>query len=437
MSQESEPTAADNKLRILVVGGGIGGIALARKLSQSPHFAVTIYERDEGPTTRDQGLVIGLRQEALDILLSKLEWPHLWNLFQSTGSATGLCLMNKASFAPMLIGQGFMTLQVGEDVKSSLIPRSSLRNEMMRGLDHTRVQVVYGKQVLSYKETEDEVVVTTSDGISCSFDVLVGADGARSKIRNQRCPALEPVEIGYWNNAGSILLTPEKAHSVAANLMVAYARNCLTRKPGKRGASFMSFVYTDHAGEHLLWSLSMPQALADDFGLKSDLDKDEMLAATIKFSQDCFPQDITALFKLTDVSELFPGYKFYSVLPEVVASNPLGQELHTRVTLIGDAAHKTTTQAGLGATAALQDAILLAEHLERISGRSQVTRYVIANALRQYEVKMSVNAKAVVGSSVARTRDAHSTNTIQIAVANSIISFMGYLLGFYYFVSGK
>ena len=46
--------------RILIVGAGLSGLSLAQGLVKSG-FNVTVFERDESPTSREQGYRISIR----------------------------------------------------------------------------------------------------------------------------------------------------------------------------------------------------------------------------------------------------------------------------------------------------------------------------------------------------------------------------------------
>src|SRR4051812_146725 len=61
-----------------------------------------------------------------------------------------------------------------------------MRGELVRLLyDATKdcVEYIFGKQVDYFEQHDEQVVVHFSDGSSDSFDLLVGADGQRSRIR--------------------------------------------------------------------------------------------------------------------------------------------------------------------------------------------------------------------------------------------------------------
>ena len=58
--------------RVIIVGGGIGGLVLAHLLRSSPELSVTVYERDLSPDARGQGYYIGLQGRGLAIVKEKL-----------------------------------------------------------------------------------------------------------------------------------------------------------------------------------------------------------------------------------------------------------------------------------------------------------------------------------------------------------------------------
>ncbi|RHY56903.1 hypothetical protein DYB34_001225 [Aphanomyces astaci] len=416
-------------VHVLVVGGGIGGIAAAQLLSKVPHIRVTLYERDAGPTTRDQGLAIGLRQEAVDILTNQLGWPHLAEYFTADG-AINLALMSKSSSTPLILVRNALSIHLPDGrAASAMISRSDLRNAMMDSLNATAAEprdglsIFYNKQVVSYVEENEQIVVTCADGTSSMFDCVVGADGARSRIRAQRCPALEPVALGYWTDAGSYMVS-NPSDLAATNRLFHYARSSLVRKAGRRGVSFLCFVYGTH---RVLWSLSMPQSVATESQLHSALDAPVMREATVQLAKECFDDDVANIIAATPSLDMFRGYSFYSVLADTMATNPLGIALASRVTLLGDAAHKTTTQAGLGATTALQDALLLANMLAGVRRPDDVP-----DALRRYEVGMCQAAKVVVSASIGNTRRIHNSNVWIVGVFNIMARALGGLLHAYY-----
>ncbi|MFF6806241.1 FAD-dependent monooxygenase [Streptomyces sp. NPDC012616] len=167
--------------RIAVVGGGPGGLTLARVLHRHGH-PVTVLERDPAPDARPPGgtldLHAGLGQLALDKAGLMAEFQEL---SRSEGQAmrildtTGTVLRD---WRPR-----------PDDRANPEIDRGQLRDLLLGPLD-----VQWGRGVTQVVPgTGDGVRVHFTDGRQETFDLVVGADGAWSRVR----PAVSPVTPHY------------------------------------------------------------------------------------------------------------------------------------------------------------------------------------------------------------------------------------------------
>ncbi|MDQ0809359.1 2-polyprenyl-6-methoxyphenol hydroxylase-like FAD-dependent oxidoreductase [Streptomyces sp. B3I7] len=157
--------------RIAVVGAGPGGLTLARVLHRHGH-PVTVLERDPGPDARPPGGTLDLRegqgQRALD--------------------AAGLLAEFRALSRPE--GQAMRVLHPDGtvlrdwrprpgDLANPEIDRGRLRDLLLGPLD-----VRWGRAVTHVEPgARDGVLVRFSDGRQEAFDLVVGADGAWSRVR--------------------------------------------------------------------------------------------------------------------------------------------------------------------------------------------------------------------------------------------------------------
>ena len=168
---------------VAVIGGGIGGAALALALQQRG-ITVRIYERDRCFAERAQGYGLTMQQGAT--ALARLGVPNV-----------GVFSTAHHSFLPdgtMIGSYGRAvydtTREIGGNGKgeqqrrNAHIPRQQLRESLLCRLAEGTVQ--WGRRFAGYEEDADGVSVSFADGTGARARVLVGADGIWSAVRSQR-----------------------------------------------------------------------------------------------------------------------------------------------------------------------------------------------------------------------------------------------------------
>ncbi|MDB4984759.1 MAG: 2-polyprenyl-6-methoxyphenol hydroxylase-like oxidoreductase [Patescibacteria group bacterium] len=162
----------DSKRKILIVGGGIAGVALADFLDSSK-FEVTIAER--APEWRTIGYAIGVWVNGLRIL-KKFDLPEsFWDKFEPVDSGAVIDL----SGSPISIITKEM---IGKDTLAGKIERDLLHKALIGKLPK-EVAVRFGVTCIDFKQKPGGVAVTFSDETEETFDLVVGADGMRSQVR--------------------------------------------------------------------------------------------------------------------------------------------------------------------------------------------------------------------------------------------------------------
>ncbi len=163
-------------MNILIVGAGIAGTALANNL-QNEGFSIDIIEKAKSFSS-NSGYVIGVWANGSDIL-------RKMNLFDK------------------IKAQGFMSnFQLLTDAKSKILRQTDLRelNEkyggvvffMKRGTLHQVLledkkvidSIQFGKEITHLKENETSVTVSFSDNSTKNYDIVIGADGINSAVKN-------------------------------------------------------------------------------------------------------------------------------------------------------------------------------------------------------------------------------------------------------------
>ncbi|MER5520752.1 NAD(P)/FAD-dependent oxidoreductase [Streptomyces sp. NPDC002763] len=167
--------------RIAVVGGGPAGLAFARVLHRHGH-PVTVLERDPSPDARPPGGALDLREGMGQLALDK---AGLLAEYQALSRPEGQAMRILDTDGTVLRDW----LPRPDDRANPEIDRGQLRDLLLGPLD-----VQWGRGVTQVVPgTRDGVQVHFADGRQETFDLVVGADGAWSRVR----PAVSSVTPHY------------------------------------------------------------------------------------------------------------------------------------------------------------------------------------------------------------------------------------------------
>ncbi|MGW2492043.1 FAD-dependent oxidoreductase [Streptomyces sp. NPDC001606] len=167
--------------RIAVVGSGPAGLTFARVLHRHGH-PVTVLERDPGPDARPPGGTLDLREGQGQLALRK---AGLLAEFQALSRPEGQAMRILDPDGTVL-----RDWRPRPDERANPeIDRGDLRDLLLGPLD-----VQWGRGVTRVVPgTPDGVLVHFEDGRQETFDLVVGADGAWSRVR----PAVSPATPQY------------------------------------------------------------------------------------------------------------------------------------------------------------------------------------------------------------------------------------------------
>ncbi|WP_316845501.1 NAD(P)/FAD-dependent oxidoreductase [Pedobacter psychrodurus] len=352
----------DNK-QVAIVGGGPGGLTLARLL-QLNGATVKVYERDLNRAVRVQGATLDLHFESG---LKAIEKAGLMQAF-------------KANYRPgadkgrIIDPQGKIIYDehiedANKDFDSEWfrpeIDRGPLREILLDSLQPDTV--VWDSQFLAMSQDGDQWKLEFKNGTTAFADIVIGADGANSKIR----PFVTPIKASY---ASTTILQGNVAD---AETTVPDMSRLL--KGGK--------IYVHSGGKFMHISSKGDGSL--DFYISCKVDENWAKNCGINFSDR--PQ-VMEWFK-----EEFVGWDaiwlglFEKVsLPLMLRPQynvPLDQcwEAQANITLLGDAAH-IMPPSGEGVNLAMLDALELSENLTDNDFQS------IKAAISAYEKQMLTRA---------------------------------------------
>ncbi|MFL5744766.1 MAG: FAD-dependent oxidoreductase [Niastella sp.] len=164
--------------KIAIVGGGPGGLTLARLL-QGKGAAVKVYERDFSNEARVQGAIVDLHFESG---LKVIKAARLLDAFKASymPGADKFRLLDKD--ATILFDEPNKgPVDFDDERFRPEIDRGALRNLLIESLEPETV--VWDSQFASLEQVNNAWKLTFKNGTTAIADLVTGADGYRSKIR--------------------------------------------------------------------------------------------------------------------------------------------------------------------------------------------------------------------------------------------------------------
>ncbi|KAG0281198.1 hypothetical protein BGZ95_006024 [Linnemannia exigua] len=324
-SSDLPPLVTNKPPRVLIAGAGLAGLFLGILLERAG-IPYEIYERTA--EIKPLGAVICLS-------------PNILPAFEQLG----------------LVGYDRI-----------LFARPELYDMLFKKIPSDKIHM--SKKVLSFQQNHEGVMLRFSDNTTVHGDILVGADGAHSSIRQHLYKTLD--------KEGLLPKADTKAMSKGYISLVGTTEGLDAAKfPGvDREDSDCFYVIGDKKvpyswvtftvpGNKICWNIVIQVGmveLADEQFKSSDWvpQQNQKLLDSIRHFKT--PYGILGdLFDKTPIERVSKVY-FEDMLFETWN--------HGRTVLIGDAAHKLLPSSGAGAVNAMQDAVLLANHLYDIKPTS-------------------------------------------------------------------
>jgi 2-polyprenyl-6-methoxyphenol hydroxylase-like FAD-dependent oxidoreductase len=381
--------------KIAIIGGGPSGLTLARLL-QMKGFEVHVYERDKNRQVRVQGATLDLHHESG---LAALQEAGLIDAFKRhyRPGADKTCLVDQKG-----------TVVYDEPINTEFLDGERFRPEIDRGplrdilLDSLQPDTVVWDSRFERMEPEGQGwSIFFENGIRVEADLVIGADGANSKVRPYLTD-IKPFYAGIMGIEGSVYnaatVVPAIGHLLKGGKIFALGESKTLIVSSKGDGSLVFYAgfaapenWVAFSGIDLQSSAFVKAWFAEEFkgwGAIWDTLFDQAKPPYVLRAQYCYPLD------------------------QQWTSKP-------NLTLVGDAAHLMPFYAGEGVNMAMLDSLELARALsvEAVSGAAAASEGSgataasggsVAAAIAAFEHQMLTRASAMASETLEQMAIMHS-----------------------------
>ena len=361
---------------IAIVGGGPGGLTLARLL-QMNGADVKVYERDAHKDARAKGATLDLHEESG---LLALQHAGLMDAFKANyrPGAEKVRIMDKHANILLDDHQNDKL-----EISRPEIDRGPLQQILLDSLQPGTV--IWDRQFVSLTPQDNAWKLTFKNDISVVADIVIGADGANSKIR----PYITPIRPFY----AGVTAVEGAVYNAAVNSPKMHA----ILKDGKIFAmgDDQSLIVSGKGDGSLAYYIGFKKE--ENWSKESGIDFADKAQVTAWFKEEYAGWDAAWL-------ELFENAAYFIPRPQYCM--PLDQtwESLPNLTMLGDAAHLMPPYAGEGVNMAMLDALELAQCLN--------TYPDTLSAITAYETRMRIRASESAAMTMESTALLHSPAAI-------------------------
>lgn len=336
-------------MRIGIIGAGLNGLALALLLKR---FGVKaeVYERGDGP--RDAGSGIYVWPQGVQVL------RFMFGDDRVMGAGQSIEFLDTHDRHGNLIHSQPVRLEGFEfPAPAVMFHRRRLLSLLRKALDPDAV--AYNAGCASILQDADGVTVTFADGGDRSFDLVVGADGVFSRVRDTVAPEAIVTDTGVAACRGIV----EFAHpTLRGDRCQIFSYDCarVVTYPLDESRSLRYWFYAyQHHGRSLLDKAGVRAAISD------------------------IAEPLPAMIEATQASSIISN--------RLHAVQSMEQWHRGRAVLLGDSAHAMLPTLGYGFTLGLENGFALAQSLLCNCDGD------ITSALRRYSRRVRLRSREMLG----------------------------------------
>lgn len=353
-------------MKIAIIGGGIGGLTTALAL-QKNNLDITIYE--SAPEIKPVGAGIIMANNAMQVfdklgIRYKIEKAgHKISTIKITDPQ-----LKTLSEVPL----NKFERQYG--VHNIAIHRGKLQMILAEEIGFENIKL---SKRLSKIEQRNGYQLTFEDGTTAIADVVIGADGIKSVVRNQilNLGKIRAANQKCWRGVSEIDWTKKYSHQAYE----AWGK-------GKR------FGFVRINDQQVYW-----YAVANENLVKNPENPAELFTE--------FNSEVPGIILETPKEKIFVN--------DIIDLEPISQWQKDRVCLIGDAAHATTPNMGQGACQAIEDAYVIGKLFGE--GKSVEKVFTQYEELRMKKAHYIVNTSSIIG------KVSHYENSLAVWLRNTLL----------------
>ncbi len=350
--------------RIAIIGGGIGGLSAALALKRR---GAEVIVAEQSPVHSEIGAGLNLTPNAvkafralgLDREIEDIGWGSEFLMIRSWRSGRYISRIRRGDFRQKF-GAPNLTVH-----------RADLLDVLRGALQTTDIRL--GKRCIGVDDGDHTAVARFADGSTIEADIVVGADGIHSAVRESLFGAEVPRFTGCicWRGMAPVDAVPADINTADGTMWM--------------GPHGHVVHYRVHRGELLNIVAHIDSDAWTEESWTRECDVAEVMSAYARWNSD--------LTRLYPCSTRWYKWALYD-------REPLARWSKGRATLLGDSAHAMLPYLGQGAAMAVEDACVLAAMIAR-------NRDDLAEALTAYERMRAPRTTAAVLGSRARAKENH------------------------------
>ena len=344
-------------LKVIIIGAGIGGLTTGIALKQAG-YEVEIYDRTR--ELRPAGAGISLWSNGVKVLNQLGLGREIATL---GGEMNRMEYRNHRDEPLSEVDLQPLFHIVGQ--RPYPVARTDLQQMLLRAFGENQVQL--GMKCVAVEQYDTRATAIFEDGTRATGDLVVGADGIRSIVREHVLGETIPTRYADYVNWNG--LVPKSPEFCAADNWVLYVGE------GKR-VSMMPV-----GGDRFYFFFGAPMA-------EGTTTPSESLREELAQQFSGWPNAVQALIQTLDPAT--------TNRLEISDIDPPARLVKGRIALLGDSGHATTPTLGQGGCQAMEDAAVLTRYL-------LTTTISVSDALQRYEQSRKARTAKLVLKARKRT----------------------------------